>query len=57
MPFYLSVIVFSLKVLIGKTIFLCLQLETGPPVNMVIHAMQKSTCLKCNGSTFISQLF
>ena len=30
MHLYLSVIVFSLKVLIGDTIFLCLQLETGP---------------------------
>ena len=52
--FYLSVIVFTLKVLIVDTIFLCLQLETGPPFNVVIQTTQNSTRLHCNGSTFIS---
>ena len=52
--FYLSVIVFTLKVLIVDTIFLCLQLETGPPFNVVIRTTLNSTRLHCNGSTFIS---
>ena len=50
----LSVIVFSPKVLIADTIFLCLQLETGPPFNMVIRATQfKSTRLHCNGLEYL----
>ena len=53
MHFYLSVTVFSPKVLIADTIFLCLQLETGPPFNMVIRATQKSTRLHCNGLEYL----
>ena len=53
---YLSVNVFSMKVLIGDTIFLCLLLETGLPFYMVIQARLRSTRLQGKGSTFISQL-
>ena len=53
---YLSVKVFSTKVLIGK-LFQCLQLETGSPFYVVIRATRRSSHLQCKGSTFISQLF
>ena len=55
--FYLSVNVFSTKVLIGDTIFLRLLMETGPPFYVVIRATRKSRRLQCKGSIFISQLF
>ena len=55
--FYLSVNVFSTKVLIGDTIFLRLLMETGPPFYVVIRATERSRRLQCKGSTFISQLF
>ena len=54
--FFWSVKIFHMKVLIG-TLFLHLQLEMGPPFYMVIWAMQRSSCLQCKGSAFISQLF
>ena len=54
---YLSVNVFSTKVLIGDTIFLRLLMETGPPFYVVIRATRRSSLLQCKGSTFISRLF
>ena len=54
---YLSVDVFSRKVLIGDTIFTSGLVETGPPFYVVIRAAQRSTRLQGKGSTFISQLF
>ena len=57
---YLSVNVFSTIVLIGDTIFLRLQLETGPPFYVVIRATRRSSHLQgqqSQGSTLISQLF
>ena len=54
---YLSVNVFSRKVLIGDTIFTSGLVETGPPFYVVIRATQRSTRLQGKGSTFISQLF
>ena len=54
---YLSVNVFSTKVLIGDTIFLRLLMETGPPFYMVIRAARMSGRLQGKGSTFISRLF
>ena len=54
---YLSVNVFSTKVLIGDTIFLRLLMETGPPFYVVIRATRRSSRLQGKGSTFISQLF
>ena len=53
----MSVDVFSTKVLIRDTIFLLLQLETGPPFYVVIRATRRSSLLQCKGSTFISRLF
>ena len=53
---YLSVNVFSTKVLIGDTI-LRLLMETGPPFYVVIRATRRSSRLQGKGSTFISQLF
>ena len=53
---YLSVNVFSTKVLIGNTI-LRVPMETGPPFYVVIRAKQRSRRLQCKDSTFISQLF
>ena len=50
---YLSVNVFSTKILIGDTIFL----ETGPPFYVVMQATQRSSHLQGKGSTFISKLF
>ena len=50
----MSVDVFSTKVLIRDTIFLLLQLETGPPFYVVIRATRRSTRLRDKGSTFIS---
>ena len=40
--FYLSVNVFSTKVLNGDTIFLRLLMETGPPFYVVIRAKERS---------------
>ena len=58
MHFYLSINVFSTKVLIGEdTIFLRLLMETGPPFYVVIRATRRSRRLQCRGSTFISQSF
>ena len=54
---YLSVNVFSTKVLIGDTIFLRLLMETGTPFYVVIRATRRSSHLQGKGSTFISQLF
>ena len=57
MHFYLSVNVFSTKVLVGDTYILRPQLETGPPFYVVIRATRRSSLLQCKGSTFISLLF
>ena len=54
---YLSVNIFSTKVLIGDTIFLRLLIETGPPFYVVTRATRRSSRLQDKGSTFISQLF
>ena len=54
--FYLSVNVFSTKVLIGDTI-LRLLIKTGPPFYGVIRATRRSRRLQWKGSTFISQSF
>ena len=54
---YLSVNVFSRKVLIGDTIFTSGLVETGPPFYVVIRATQRFTRLQGKGSTFISQIF
>ena len=50
---YLSVNVFSTKVLIGTRLLM----ETGPPFYVVIRATRRSSRLQDKGSTFISQLF
>ena len=55
---YLSVNVFSTKLLIGDTILTSPVLrETGPPFDVVIRAMRRCSHLQCKRSTFISQLF
>ena len=51
----MSANVFSTKVL--GTLSLHLLLKTELSFNVVIQATQKSSCLQCKGSTFISQLF
>ena len=52
---YLSVKVFLKheKYYLGK-LFLCLQLETGPPFYVVIGATQRSSGLQCKGSALNS---
>ena len=51
--FYLSVNVFSTKVLNGDTVFLLLLMETGPPFYVVIRATERSRRLQCKGSTYL----
>ena len=53
---YLSVNVFSTKVLIGDTIFTSLAGD-GTAIYVVIRATRRSGRLQCKGSTFFSQLF
>ena len=53
---YLSVKVFSTKVLIGDT-FLQLLLDMGLPVYVVIRATRRTSRLQCKDNTFTSQLF
>ena len=53
---YLSVNIFSTKVLIGDTIFTSLT-EGGSLFYVVIRATRRSSRLQSKGSTFISQLF
>ena len=50
---YMSANVFGMKVL--GTLSLRLLLKTGTPFNVVIGATQRSSCLQCKGSSFISQ--
>ena len=40
-----------------QTLFLCLQLEMGLPLYVVIWATQRSSCLQYKGSTFILSYF
>ena len=52
---YLSVNVFSTKVLLGDTILTSPTVD-GPPFYVVIRATRRSSQLQGRGSTFISQL-
>ena len=52
---YLSVNVFSTKVLLGDTILTSPTVD-GPPFYVVIRARRRSSQLQGRGSTFISQL-
>ena len=52
---YLSVNVFSTKVLIGDTYILRLQLETGPPFYVVIRAIPVKARERVSGNRLLAQ--